>query len=184
MIRYGAYPRMFQGRSGCSSPKETAPRRGRRSRSWGCQDTSLRSAIPVPIGSRGSRGLSKNFIVVRACGTIRPDSWRSSSSYWPQGISTCCCRAGIFVCARGSESWLGRGSARSRKRPANRARRLPLANLITADRRRRGDRASAWRSLHLRNRRPRLAQAAISLICRRPCSEARSFCRFYPCYFS
>src|SRR5258707_2946512 len=50
-----------------------------------------------------------------------------------------------------------------------RAQRFPLASLTTADRRRRGDRASAWRSRHLRNRRPRPVQAAISLTCLRPC---------------
>ena len=84
---------MLQSRSGCLFPKETAPRRGRRSRSWGCQVTSSRSAIPVPIASRGSRGLSENFIVVRDCGTIRPDFSGLSRSCWPRGISMCCCRS-------------------------------------------------------------------------------------------
>ena len=66
------WPSMFQSRSGCLFPRETAPRRGRRSRSWGCRGTWWRSAIPVHIVSRGSRGLSISFIVVLPCETIRP----------------------------------------------------------------------------------------------------------------
>ena len=38
---------MSQSRSGCWFPRGPAPRRGRRSRFWGCRATSSRSAIPI-----------------------------------------------------------------------------------------------------------------------------------------
>ena len=70
MIRHGLIP---QNRSGCSSPRVPAPRRGRPSRFWGCRATTSRSAIPRPGALRGSRASSGNFIAVRDCATIRPD---------------------------------------------------------------------------------------------------------------
>ena len=67
---------MLQSRSGCSFPREAAPRRARRSRFWGCRVTTSRSATRTAIAWRGSRGLSESSIIVRACGTIRPGSLR------------------------------------------------------------------------------------------------------------
>src|SRR5260370_8109936 len=71
-------PQMSRSRSGCLFPRETARRRGRRSRSSGCPVTSLRSAIPVAGASRGFRALSKNFIIAPDCATTLPDFSDSS----------------------------------------------------------------------------------------------------------
>src|SRR5260221_4256618 len=64
-------PRILQRRSGGLVQEETAPLRGRRSQYWGCQVTSVRTAIPLPGALRGSVAFFDNITAFLECAATR-----------------------------------------------------------------------------------------------------------------
>src|SRR5664280_1209 len=99
---------MFQNSSAFFFPKARAHPRGRPSPYWDLRVIWSKSAIRLRIAWQGFRDLSENFIVVQGFGTIRRDSCRLSSSYWPREDSMCCFQFTskdfcLPVCNNGSE---------------------------------------------------------------------------------